>query len=44
VFADAPRISTAGKSNQYFLNAGLNGELGGGWKWDVSGTDAKAKL
>jgi iron complex outermembrane receptor protein len=44
VFSDAPRINTAGKSNQYFLNAGLNGELGGGWKWDVSGTDAKATL
>jgi iron complex outermembrane receptor protein len=44
VFADAPRIDTEGKSDQYFLNAGLKGELGGGWKWNVSGTDARAKL
>jgi iron complex outermembrane receptor protein len=44
IFADAPRVNTAGKSDQYFFNAGLNGELGGGWKWNVSGTDAKAKL
>lgn len=44
VFADAPRINTAGSSDQYFLGAGLKGELGGGWKWDVSGTDAKARL
>jgi outer membrane receptor protein involved in Fe transport len=44
VFADAPRISTAGQSNQYFLNGGLKGELGGGWKWDIFGTDSKAKL
>lgn len=44
VFADAPRINTAGKSDQYFLIAGLNGDLGGGWKWNVSGTDAQAKL
>jgi outer membrane receptor protein involved in Fe transport len=44
VFADAPRINTAGQSQQYFLNAGLNGDLGGGWKWDISATDAKAKL
>jgi iron complex outermembrane receptor protein len=44
VFADAPRINTDGKSDQYFFNAGLNGELGGGWKWNVSGTDAQAKL
>jgi iron complex outermembrane receptor protein len=44
VFADAPRISTAGESKQYFLNAGLNGDLGNGWKWDVFGTHAKTKL
>lgn len=44
VFADAPRISTAGKSDQYFFNTGLNGQLGDGWKWDVFGTKAKAKL
>jgi outer membrane receptor protein involved in Fe transport len=44
IFADAPRVNTAGKSDQVFLNAGLNGELGGGWKWNVAGTDAKAKL
>jgi outer membrane receptor protein involved in Fe transport len=44
VFADTPRINTAGKSQQYFFNGGLNGELGNGWKWDVSGTTSKAKL
>jgi outer membrane receptor protein involved in Fe transport len=44
VFADAPRINTASKSDQYFFNGGLSGDLGGGWKWDVSGTDSKATL
>jgi outer membrane receptor protein involved in Fe transport len=44
VFADAPRINTAGKSNQYFFNGGLTGDLGDGWKWSVSGTDSRARL
>jgi iron complex outermembrane receptor protein len=44
VFADAPRVNTASESNQYFLNGGLNGELGNGWKWDVFGTTSKARL
>lgn len=44
VFADAPRIDTVGRSNQYFFSGGLNGELGGGWKWQVFGSDAKATL
>ena len=44
VFSDAPRIDTDGKSQTYFLNAGLSGELGGGWKWDVTGTNSKATL
>jgi iron complex outermembrane receptor protein len=44
VFADAPRINTAGQSKQYFLSAGLKGELGSGWKWDIFGTDSQATL
>jgi outer membrane receptor protein involved in Fe transport len=44
VFADAPRIDTEGKSDQYFFNGGLNGEFANGWTWNISGTDSKAKL
>ncbi|MCS0631165.1 TonB-dependent receptor [Telluria mixta] len=44
VFADAPRINTAGKSDQYFLNGGLNGELANGAKWNIAGTHARARL
>jgi outer membrane receptor protein involved in Fe transport len=44
VFADAPRINTVGKSDQYFVAGGLKGEFNDSWKWDVSGTSSKAKL
>jgi iron complex outermembrane receptor protein len=44
IFSDAPRVNTASHSEQVFFNGGLNGELGNGWKWNVSGTDAKVTL
>ena len=44
VFADAPRVDTIGHSQQYFLGAGLKGDLGGGWKWDLFGSDGKVTL
>ena len=44
LLADMTRINTDGHTDQYFLNAGLSGDLGGTFKWNVFGTHSAAKL
>ena len=43
VFADLPRIDTNTHQTQYFVNTGLSGQFGGGYKWDVSFTRSAAR-
>ena len=44
LFADMPRIDTASEEDQYFINGGFTGELGGGYKWDLSLTHSGVRL
>jgi iron complex outermembrane receptor protein len=43
LFTDIPRIDTNTAQNQYFINGGLQGRLGDGYKWDLSGTHSEAR-
>ena len=44
LFADLPRIGTDSHEDQYFVNGGVNGQLGAGYQWDLSFTHSGAKI
>jgi outer membrane receptor protein involved in Fe transport len=43
IFNQAPRTNPTPKSSQYWINGGLEGEVGG-WDWSVSYSHAQTKL
>ncbi|WP_206243517.1 TonB-dependent receptor [Novosphingobium terrae] len=44
MFSDLPRVDTVSQTDQYFINAGLKGNLGSKFKWDASYTNSQVIL
>jgi len=44
LFAELPRVDTASHTNQFFVNAGLKGDIGSSFKWSLSGTHSQVIL